>query len=89
VGPKLIRTLSGVGAGFSSPVISGERLYITGKVDKDLKLFCFDLSGKKIWESTHGPGFSERAPRIRPTQVPGHPQPSTETRSTCEAALDA
>lgn len=35
-GPTLIRTISGVGAGFSSPVISGERLDITGKVDKDL-----------------------------------------------------
>jgi hypothetical protein len=31
-GPSLVRTISGVGGGFSSPVIAGGRIYMTGKV---------------------------------------------------------
>lgn len=58
-GPKLIRTITGFGDGFSTPVIAGERIYISGKVGDDLKLFCFDLSGNKIWERTHGLAFRE------------------------------
>jgi outer membrane protein assembly factor BamB len=58
-GPRHVRTISGVGGGFSSPVISGGRIYITGKVGDDLKLFCFDVSGRKIWERTHAPAFRE------------------------------
>jgi outer membrane protein assembly factor BamB len=59
-GPKLLRTIGGIGAGFSSPVISGERLYVTGKFGDDLKILSFDLSGAKLWEKTHGPAFLER-----------------------------
>lgn len=59
-GPNLLRTISGIGAGFSSPVISGDRLYVTGKFGDDLKMFSFDLSETKLWEKTHGPAFLER-----------------------------
>jgi hypothetical protein len=58
-GPRLVRTITGVGGGFSSPVIAGERIYITGKIGDDLKIFCFDGSGRKVWERTHAPAFSE------------------------------
>ena len=62
-GPRLVRTIHGVGEGFSSPSIAGGRLYITGKVGADLRIFCFDLSGQKIWETTHGPAYNgETAP---------------------------
>ena len=62
-GPRLVRTIRGVGGGFSSPVIAGGRIYITGKVGDDLTIFCFDLSGQKIWERTHAPAFgAEHAP---------------------------
>jgi outer membrane protein assembly factor BamB len=56
-GPKLLRKISGLGGGFSSPVIAGQRIYVTGRVDEELKIFCFDLSGEKIWEQTHGPAY--------------------------------
>ena len=35
-GPKLICTISDFGDGFSTPVISGDRIYISGKVADDL-----------------------------------------------------
>jgi len=58
-GPKLLRTISGFGDGFSTPVIARDRIYISGKVGDNLKLFCFDLSGNQIWERTHGLAFRE------------------------------
>lgn len=64
-GPRLVRTIRGVGEGYSSPSIAGGRLYITGKFGGDLKIFCFDLSGKKIWEKTHGPAFTKSYPGAR------------------------
>ncbi|MEZ6131075.1 MAG: PQQ-binding-like beta-propeller repeat protein [Planctomycetaceae bacterium] len=76
-GPKLLRTISGFGVGFSSPVIARERLYITGKVGVDLKLFCFDLSGNKIWERTHGPAFSE-------SDAPHSPYPGSRAAPTID-----
>jgi len=68
-GPRLVRTISGVGEGFSSPSIAGGMIYIIGKVGDDLKIFCFDLSGKKIWEKTHGPAFTQRFPGARASPV--------------------
>ncbi|MGB7323494.1 MAG: PQQ-binding-like beta-propeller repeat protein [Rubripirellula sp.] len=74
-GPKLLRTISGLGSGFSSPVISGDRFYITGKVGDDLKLFCFDLLGNKIWERTHGLAFRE-------SDAPHSPYPGSRAAPT-------
>jgi len=62
-GPRLIRTIRGFGHRYSSPVIVQGRIYITGKVKDDLKILCFDLSGNKIWETTHGRAYDgETAP---------------------------
>jgi outer membrane protein assembly factor BamB len=58
-----------VGGGFSSPVIAGERIYITGKVGDDLKVFSLDASGKKIWEKTHGPAWTKSYPGARAAPV--------------------
>jgi outer membrane protein assembly factor BamB len=79
-GPSLVRTISGVGGGFSSPVIAGERIYITGKVGDDLKIFCFDGSGNKIWERTYAPAFSER-------NAPHSPYPGARATPTIDGDM--
>jgi len=79
-GPKLLHTISGFGDGFSSPVIAGKRIYISGKVGDDLKLFCFDLSGNKIWEQTHGPAFLEK-------HAPHSPYPGSRGSATLDGDL--
>jgi len=79
-GPKLLHTISGFGDGFSSPVIAGKRIYISGKVGDDLKLFCFDLSGNKIWEQTHGPAFLEE-------HAPHSPYPGSRASATLDGDL--
>ncbi len=79
-GPRLVRTITGVGGGFSCPVIAGGRIYITGKVGDDLKIFCFDGSGRKIWERTHAPAFSE-------ANAPHSPYPGARATPTIDGDL--
>lgn len=76
-GPQLLHTISGMGEGYSSPSIAGEKIYITGKVGVDLKLFCFDLIGNKLWEQTHGPAFREE-------DAPHSPYPGARAAPTVD-----
>lgn len=76
-GPKLLRTISGFGGGYSSPVIAGERIYISGKVGDKLKLFCLDQSGNKIWETPHGLAFRE-------SDAPHSPYPGARAAPTID-----
>jgi outer membrane protein assembly factor BamB len=79
-GPGLIGTISGVGGGFSSPAVAGECIYITGKVGDDLKIFCFDGSGKKIWERTHASAFGE-------ANAPHSPYPGARATPTIDGDM--
>ena len=53
-GPKLIWQIDDLGKGWSSPIIVGETLYITGDVDNDLVIYAFALDGTLRWKSTNG-----------------------------------
>jgi outer membrane protein assembly factor BamB len=53
-GPHLVWKVSGLGKGWSSPIIVGETIYITGDVGQDLKVFALGLDGKVRWERTNG-----------------------------------
>jgi outer membrane protein assembly factor BamB len=76
-GPRLERTISGVGEGYSSPSIAAGKIYLSGKVGADLKLFCFDLFGNKLWEQTHGPAFREE-------DAPHSPYPGARAAPTVD-----
>jgi outer membrane protein assembly factor BamB len=53
-GPKLVWKIDGMGKGWSSPIIVGKRIYITGDVGDDLVIFALDLSGKVQWKVKNG-----------------------------------
>jgi hypothetical protein len=53
-GPKLLWTAKGAGRGFSSTIIGGGRLYVTGDFDAELRVLAYDLSGKLLWSARHG-----------------------------------
>ena len=53
-GPKLLWTAGGAGRGFSSTIIGGGRLYVTGDFDAELRVLAYDLSGKLLWSVRHG-----------------------------------
>ena len=48
-GPKLLRSLEGIGKGYSSPSIANGFVYITGMEDNIEFLSAFDLEGNLKW----------------------------------------
>ena len=47
-GPKMIWSATGAGRGFSSPILAGGRLYLTGDFGEDLFILAYDLEGKPL-----------------------------------------
>jgi outer membrane protein assembly factor BamB len=70
-GPHERWYMEGIGSGFGSPVIAGDRLYVTGVIDSMAVLYCISLDGKMIWKSTLGKEWMTSFPgsRSAPTIV--------------------
>ena len=64
-GPRLLWRIDGLGAGWSSPIITRERIYITGDVGDDLVVFAFDLAGKPVWRAKNGKAWKGPYPGAR------------------------
>lgn len=64
-GPKLLWKIDGLGTGWSSPIIVGKRLYITGDVGEDLVVLAFDLSGTLQWQAKNGRAWKGPYPGAR------------------------
>jgi len=64
-GPKLLWEIGDLGRGWSSPIITGGRIYITGDVGEDLTIFAFDLDGKPVWQAKNGPAWKGPSPGAR------------------------
>jgi len=64
-GPKLVWQAPGAGRGYSSPAITGGRIYILGDApstvdDKDEYLLCFNQAdGKPLWKTKLGEAWNE------------------------------
>jgi len=64
-GPKLIWKIDDLGKGWSSPIIVGERFYITGDVGNDLVVYAFNLDGTLRWKTTNGRNWRTPFPGAR------------------------
>ena len=65
-GPPLVMTIDGLGAGHSSPAVTNDRIFITGKdIDNTGYLHAFDHSGKRLWKRAYGPEWSSSYPGAR------------------------
>jgi outer membrane protein assembly factor BamB len=53
-GPRLMWSRTGAGRGFSSPIIAGGRIYVTGDFGEDMYVLAFDLEGKPLWRTKNG-----------------------------------
>ena len=62
-GPKLLWTADFIGYGYSNVSITGDRMFITGNVERNGEtlsmVFCLDKDGNKIWESDNGPAHTD------------------------------
>jgi outer membrane protein assembly factor BamB len=57
-GPPVEFEITGLGNGYSSPVITSDRLYVTGETDSIGYVFAYDLKGNLVWKSTYGEEFT-------------------------------
>jgi outer membrane protein assembly factor BamB len=68
-GPDLVWKFEGVGSGYSSPAIVGDKIIVTGTLDSLSYVFCFNNLGKLIWKGLLGPDFKGEYPGIYSTPV--------------------
>ena len=54
-----------LGRGYSAPIISGDRIYLTGDVENELRIFALDLRGQLIWQATNGAAWLGPFPGAR------------------------
>lgn len=68
-GPPLVWKRDGLGVGWSSPIVAGERLYLTGDLDGDLVVFALGLDGAVEWRTTNGRAWRGPYPGARASCV--------------------
>ncbi|NVO18936.1 MAG: PQQ-binding-like beta-propeller repeat protein [Bacteroidetes bacterium] len=70
-GPAISWKAEGIGDGYSSPIISGNYIYVTGEVDSIGYLSVFDKKGKLAWKKEIGREWMENfvGSRSTPTLV--------------------
>lgn len=66
-GPKALWSATKLGRGFSSPIVVGERVFLTGDVEGELRLFALDRQGRPIWQVSHGAAWTGQYPGARAT----------------------
>jgi len=64
-GPKLLWKVDGLGKGWSSPIVAGGTVYVTGDVGESCVIFAFDVSGKLKWRAANGPAWQRDWPGAR------------------------
>jgi outer membrane protein assembly factor BamB len=62
-GPKLLWSVNGLGAGFSSVAVADGMVYATGFVSdtKEGRLSAFDMEGKLLWQTNYGAEFDDES----------------------------
>lgn len=66
-GPAILWSYEGLGQGFSSPVITNNKIYVTGMLDGQAVLFILDLNGRELQRIQYGKEFTESYPGCRST----------------------
>lgn len=73
-GPKLLWETSGMGDGYSSPTVTDDAIYVTGRKDSSDVLIALTLDGKKKWETVYGKAWmaNHTGSRCTPTYYNGN-----------------
>ncbi len=66
-GPEIIRSVDGLGEGFSSPVFANGKIYVTGMISGQGVLFVIDKSGNKTKQYEYGKEWETNYPGCRST----------------------
>lgn len=71
-GPELLWVYNGIGKGYGSPSVLGDKIFVNGEQDSTSFLFAFNLQGELLWKSPNGKefmgeGFSSTYAGVRST----------------------
>ncbi len=93
-GPKVVWSISGLGPGYGSVCVAGNRVYVQGTDAGRSSVFCLDrASGKQVWKVALGQGLPQNrgdGPRGTPTLDGGNLYVLTENGDlACLKAADA
>jgi outer membrane protein assembly factor BamB len=64
-GPPEVWAVTGLGRGYSAPILQGDRLWVTGDVDDELEIVALDLDGNEVWRSANGASWRGQYPGAR------------------------
>ena len=64
-GPPLLWKFDQLGVGWSSPIIVGDRIYITGDIEGELVLFALNHQGEVQWQAKNGAAWERPYPGSR------------------------
>jgi outer membrane protein assembly factor BamB len=66
-GPKLLLELNDIGNGYSSPVVYGQNIFVSGRKDSMDVISAYSVDGKKNWETAYGHAWMRSFPETRCT----------------------
>jgi outer membrane protein assembly factor BamB len=64
-GPPVLWSVTNLGAGYASPIIARDRLYLPGDVGEVLRISALNLQGKLVWQATNGASWKTPFPGAR------------------------
>jgi outer membrane protein assembly factor BamB len=64
-GPEISWTFDNLGVGYSSPVFTRDRIFISGMEEETGYIYCLDKSGTLVWKAPYGKEFSTSYPGSR------------------------
>jgi outer membrane protein assembly factor BamB len=68
-GPALILETENLGKGWSTPVLTGDKIYVTGMIDTLDYLTALDMKGNILWQTSFGRSWNQSFPDTRSTPV--------------------
>jgi outer membrane protein assembly factor BamB len=73
-GPEMAWEITGMGDGYSSPTITNDAIYVTGRKDDSDVLIALSMEGKKLWETVYGKAWTTNhtGSRCTPTYYNGN-----------------
>lgn len=71
-GPEQLWVYQGIGKGYGSPSVLGDKIFVNGEQDSSSFLYAFNLQGELLWKAPNGKefmgeGFSSTYPGARST----------------------
>jgi outer membrane protein assembly factor BamB len=68
-GPAMILETENVGKGWSTPVLAGDKIYVTGMIDTLDYITALDMKGNILWQTSFGRSWNQSFPDTRSTPV--------------------